>query len=67
MHCESCGKANPFHNEGFTACCGELICYGDVMSHFGTKKKSVTACCWAKAAIKFGGWEKIPDGSYRID
>ena len=48
-HCESCGNENPGHDEGYTACCNELICYGGAEHTFGTETENTRACCWAHA------------------
>ena len=69
-HCESCGSTDgqDLHDgdQGYTACCNELICYGSPQSQYGTTTNHVTACCWSQATAKFGGPDKIPDGSSRL-
>lgn len=27
LHCENCGRIDPGHDEGYTACCNELLSY----------------------------------------
>jgi len=65
-HCESCGRENPGHDEGYTSCCNQLVCYGGHEDRYGTEAHFVRACCWAKAEVKFGGPDAIPDGSCRL-
>lgn len=67
MHCENCGQDNPSTNEGYTACCNECLCDGNYSYRFGTETDNVTACCWAKAELKFEAeGREVPDGSYRL-
>lgn len=66
-HCESCGKANPGMEDGYTTCCNELICLGDHTYKFGTPEVFVKACCWGEAEKKFEALGiSIPAGSYRF-
>jgi hypothetical protein len=65
-HCENCGRENPATEDGYTACCNELVCDGRYTSRFGTRANNVTACCWARAEIAFGGRRNVPDGSSRL-
>lgn len=71
-HCENCGRPiDPYMTggdveDGYTRCCNELVCYGNQRHTFGTQDENVRACCWARAQEKFGGWDKVPEGSYRL-
>jgi hypothetical protein len=63
MHCENCGREDPEVFDGYTACCNELVCYGDddTSSPFGTTPTwavefddgrppvGIKACCSARA------------------
>lgn len=65
-HCENCGRENPSTEDGYTTCCNELVCDGRDSYTFGPDTgKTVRACCWARAEVKFGGSDKVPDGSHR--
>ena len=69
IHCGNCGRANPGTVEGYTGCCGELVCYGEANGLFGNPdvpRGTRRSCCWAKAAEAFGGWDNVPDDSYRV-
>ena len=67
-HCENCGRIDPITDDGYTACCNELVCDGNERNKFGIPDNYVVACCWAKAEEKFEEQGKeIPDGSYRLD
>lgn len=52
-HCESCGSTDyeDLHtgDQGYTACCNELVCDGRSTALYGTLVKHVRACCWAQA------------------
>lgn len=66
-HCENCGKESPKVDEGYTTCCNELVCYGGQRSRFGVAGNYVTACCWAKAEVKYQELGKeIPDGASKL-
>lgn len=69
-HCESCGSTDHQDledgDQGYTACCNELVCHGGPTSRYGTSERNVTACCWAKATDLFGGHDNVPDGSSRL-
>lgn len=55
IHCESCGRDNPYTDEdGYTTCCNELTCGGFGVATYGLtgdRSKQVEACCWAKAEV----------------
>ena len=53
-HCECCGSEDYTEdNDGYTSCCNEPVCDGDYKHKYGFPDNFVTACCWAKAKIKF--------------
>lgn len=51
-HCESCGRENPVTDDGYTACCNELVCYGDV-ERWTDGTVTIAACCGHQAEGKF--------------
>lgn len=68
-HCEDCGReVDPMTtDEGYTHCCGGLVCYGDDRDNnfadpprWTDGTKVVEACCSAKAEPHFSGayWRK---------
>lgn len=68
-HCEGCGELNPEVRDGYTVCCGELVCCGNggYTERFGTPTDYVRACCWAEAEKEFEkAGRAIPDGSSRL-
>lgn len=48
-HCENCGSTDredlDYGDQGYTACCNELVCYGDSLDTWGNDDVKVRACC----------------------
>lgn len=70
-HCESCGSTDTENldhgDQGYTACCNELVCHGMERDRFGIATDFMVACCWAKADKKFEAeGREAPEGSSRL-
>jgi len=67
-HCSSCGNENYKWDDGYTDCCNEPVCSGEHKHRYGFPDNFVTACCWAKAEIKFElAGKRVFSGMYRLD
>jgi hypothetical protein len=71
-HCECCGSQDheDLHtgDQGYTACCNELVCYGDRRDRWGDHDAGnvVTACCSATMVSEFERRNQpIPDTFWR--